>query len=70
MARILITGSSDGIGQLVARSLIAQGHEVILHARNPSRAEAAMAGAPGAQFVLVADLSSISQTKQLVRDAN
>lgn len=70
MARIFITGSSDGIGQLIARSLIAQGHKVTLHARNLQRAEVAMAGAPGAEGVLIADLSSITQTKQLASDAN
>ena len=70
MARIFITGSSDGLGQLIARSLIAQGHQVTLHARNPKRAEVAMAGAPGAEGVLIADLSSIAQTRQLAIDAN
>jgi short-subunit dehydrogenase len=70
MARIFITGSSDGIGQLVARQLIAQGHQVTLHARNSQRAEVAMSGAPGAEGVLIADLSSIAQTKQLASDAN
>ena len=70
MARIFITGSSDGLGQLIARALIAQGHQVTLHARNPKRAKIAMAGAPGAEGVLIADLSSIAQTKQLAIDAN
>ena len=70
MARIFITGSSDGLGQLVARQLIAQGHQVTLHARNSKRAEVATAGAPGAEGVLVADLQSIAQTKQLASEAN
>jgi NAD(P)-dependent dehydrogenase (short-subunit alcohol dehydrogenase family) len=70
MARIFITGSSDGIGQSVARQLIAQGHRVTLHARNPQRAQVATAGAPGAEGVLIADLSSIAETKNLAREAN
>jgi NAD(P)-dependent dehydrogenase (short-subunit alcohol dehydrogenase family) len=70
MARIFITGSSDGIGQIVARNLIAQGHQVTLHARNTQRAKDAMAAVPGAEGVLIADLSSISQTKKLAADAN
>ncbi|KAI9666374.1 MAG: hypothetical protein M1821_004310 [Bathelium mastoideum] len=70
MARIFITGSSDGLGQIVARSLIAQGHEVTLHARNTQRAQDAQAGAPGAKGVLIADLSSIAQTKALATQAN
>src|SRR5215213_4975813 len=37
MARIFITGSADGLGQLAAKALIAQGHQVVLHARNENR---------------------------------
>jgi short-subunit dehydrogenase len=70
MARIFITGPSDGIGQVVARNLIAQGHQVTLHARNSQRAAQAVAAVPGAEGVLIADLSSISQTKKLASDAN
>jgi NAD(P)-dependent dehydrogenase (short-subunit alcohol dehydrogenase family) len=32
MARIFITGSADGLGQLAAKALIAQGNQVVLHA--------------------------------------
>jgi len=34
---ILITGSTDGIGIETAKMLISQGHNVLLHARNPMR---------------------------------
>jgi NAD(P)-dependent dehydrogenase (short-subunit alcohol dehydrogenase family) len=37
MARIFITGSADGLGLLAAKALIAQGHKVVLHARNEKR---------------------------------
>ena len=70
MARIFITGSSDGLGQIAARALIAQGHAVTLHARTTQRAEQATKSVPGAAGVLVGDLSSISQTKALASDAN
>jgi len=70
MARIFITGSSDGIGQHIARNLIAQGHHVTLHARNASRAKDASNGAPGAEGVLIGDLSTISAIKKLAQDAN
>ncbi len=43
MARIFITGSTDGLGLAAARSLLADGHEVVLHARTAERA-AAVAG--------------------------
>ena len=42
MARIFITGSADGLGQLGAKSLIQHGHKVILHARNAERARDAL----------------------------
>jgi len=70
MARIFITGSADGLGQMAARLLVQQGHTVVLHARNPYRARQAMEAVPGAQTVLHADLSSISQTIQLAKEVN
>jgi short-subunit dehydrogenase len=38
MARVFITGSSDGLGQMAAQLLIEQGHSVVLHARSEQRA--------------------------------
>jgi NAD(P)-dependent dehydrogenase (short-subunit alcohol dehydrogenase family) len=70
MARILITGSSDGLGQLAARRLIASGHIVVLHARSAARASQARAAVPAAETCLIGDLSSVSSTKQLAADAN
>jgi len=34
MARVFITGSSDGLGRMAAQLLIEQGHGVVLHTRN------------------------------------
>ncbi len=70
MARIFITGSSDGLGQLAAAKLIHEGHQVVLHARNQDRAQEAIAKMPGAETVLVADLSDVEATIQLAHDAN
>lgn len=70
MARIFITGSADGLGQLAAQSLVAQGHQVVLHARNKKRGEEALAKVPGAEAVLAADLSSIEETKRFAADVN
>lgn len=39
MSRILITGSTDGLGRLAAESLHRQGHTIVVHARNADRAE-------------------------------
>lgn len=70
MAKIFITGSSDGLGQLAAKALIRSGHEVVLHARNEARAQQAREKIPGATDVLVADLSSMAETKALAAQAN
>jgi NAD(P)-dependent dehydrogenase (short-subunit alcohol dehydrogenase family) len=70
MSRVFITGSSDGLGQMSAALLIEQGHQVVLHARNQKRAGQAMDKVPGAERVLIADLSSIKETKNLAAEAN
>ncbi len=70
MSRIFVTGSADGLGLMAARLLIEDGHEVVLHARSPQRADEALRRAPGAVSVLVGDLASIEQTRQLAADAN
>ncbi len=72
MSKIFITGSSDGLGLLAAKDLVAAGHEVVLHARNKARGEEALNNVPGAgaTLVLIGDLSSIDETKQLAADAN
>src|SRR5579863_6408099 len=70
MARIFITGSTDGLGRTAAELLIEQGHRVVLHARNEQRAEAAMAGVPGAEAVVTGDLSSMAQTRGVAVQVN
>jgi NAD(P)-dependent dehydrogenase (short-subunit alcohol dehydrogenase family) len=70
MARIFITGSVDGLGQLAANALVHQGHSVVLHARNPERAKYGLARVPGAEAMLTADLSSMDQTKDLASQVN
>jgi NAD(P)-dependent dehydrogenase (short-subunit alcohol dehydrogenase family) len=70
MARILITGSSDGLGSAAAQRLISRGHSVVLHARNAERAKDATAAAPGAEAVVTGDLSSIPATKALAAQIN
>jgi len=55
---------------MAASLLIEQGHDVILHARNKQRGKDAAAAVPGAKNVLIADLSSIEETKALARQLN
>lgn len=69
MMKVFITGSSDGIGLLMAYRLISQGHMVVMHARNANRARFAKAACPYAAAVLTGDLSSIKETKELAAKA-
>jgi NAD(P)-dependent dehydrogenase (short-subunit alcohol dehydrogenase family) len=70
MARILTTGSSDGLGLMVAQRLARDGHEVVLHARNEARAADARALLPGAAAVVVGDLASMGGMHQVAAQAN
>ncbi|AKI00341.1 short chain dehydrogenase [Hoeflea sp. IMCC20628] len=67
---ILITGSTDGIGLETAKLLVADGHTVLLHGRNPEKlahAETALAalGKGGSIETYVADLSRLADVEAL-----
>ena len=70
MARVLITGSSDGLGLMAARLLVDDGHAVILHARNEQRGDHAQQALPGAEHVVIGDLESIAGMRQVAEQAN
>ena len=70
MARILITGAADGLGQLAAKSLADQGHQVVLHARNAERRRDAQQKVPNAEHVISGDLSNIDGIKNVAYEAN
>lgn len=70
MARILITGSSTGLGLMTGASLAEDGHRVVLHARNDERANAAWKALPAAHAVVEGDVSTIRATRRLAEKAN
>jgi len=70
MARIFITGSSDGLGRMAAELLIEQGHKIVLHARNEARAKQTLSAVPGAEAIVIGDLSSIGQTREVASQVN
>lgn len=70
MARVLITGSSDGLGLGAARLLASQHHDVVLHARNQARAADAGLALPEATGVVVGDLTTIAGMREVVQAAN
>jgi NAD(P)-dependent dehydrogenase (short-subunit alcohol dehydrogenase family) len=70
MARILITGSTDGLGRAAARALIVEGHQVVLHARSRERASALNELAPRSAGVVVGDLGSAIETRSVADQVN
>lgn len=70
MASIFITGSNDGLGRDAARRLLAGGHTVVGHARSQAKADALREQLPEIDDVLIADLASQGQVRQLAADAN
>jgi NAD(P)-dependent dehydrogenase (short-subunit alcohol dehydrogenase family) len=69
MKNVFVTGSADGIGRQTALMLAAEGHRVVLHARNEERAAAAVAAVPAAAAVVIGDLASLTQTRALAKAA-
>src|SRR5262252_4722901 len=63
--RVLVTGSTDGIGLSTAIRLTALGAGVIVHGSDPQRVRTASTQVPRAESV-VADLSSLAAVRRLV----
>jgi NAD(P)-dependent dehydrogenase (short-subunit alcohol dehydrogenase family) len=70
MARVFITGSTDGLGRAAAGVLMAEGHDVVLHARSRERAAALSDLTAGAAEVVIGDLSSAAETRNLAGQVN
>ena len=70
MARIFITGSTDGLGRATAQQLLDGGHQVIVHARSADRLGAVRdlldRGAAG----VVGDLSDMEETRDVGAQVN
>jgi NAD(P)-dependent dehydrogenase (short-subunit alcohol dehydrogenase family) len=69
MARVFITGSSDGLGKMAAELLVEQGHTVALHARSAARADD-LRKQVAADDIVIGDLSSIAETKSVADQVN
>ena len=65
MRRIFITGSTDGLGRAAARTLIAEGLEVVLYVRSPQRVSALADLAPRAAGVVIRNLGSAVETRAM-----
>ena len=58
MARILITGSAQGLGRAAATTLLDDGHQVVVHARDTNRAAALTDLVDRGAALVVGDLAS------------
>jgi NAD(P)-dependent dehydrogenase (short-subunit alcohol dehydrogenase family) len=70
MARIFISGSSTGLGLMAGQLLAEQGHQVVLHARDGTRAKDAGRALPQAEAVVVGDLETIAGAREFAAQAN
>ncbi len=70
MTRVLITGSADGLGRAAAQTLLEQGHDVVVHARNQDRLSDVRDLLDGGAAAVVGDLSDLQQTRGVADQAN
>lgn len=64
----LITGSTDGVGRLVAKRLGKAGARILVHGRNRKKGERVVAGIKdggGSAELLAADLSALAEVRRL-----
>jgi NAD(P)-dependent dehydrogenase (short-subunit alcohol dehydrogenase family) len=67
--KVLLTGSSKGIGYKIAKDLIKEGHQLVLHYNsNRSLLEALINEYSSNSFIVKADLSEENEIKNLVDD--
>jgi NAD(P)-dependent dehydrogenase (short-subunit alcohol dehydrogenase family) len=69
-ARVFITGSADGLGRAAAQTLLEQGHEVVVHARNRDRLAAVRDLLDRGAAAVVGDLSDLEETRDVAGQVN
>jgi NAD(P)-dependent dehydrogenase (short-subunit alcohol dehydrogenase family) len=70
MARVFITGSADGLGRLAAQTLLDDGHEVVVHARDNDRLASLHDLVDRGAATVVGDLSDTDQTRGIAAQVN
>ncbi len=69
-ARVFITGSADGLGRAAAKTLLADGHEVVVHVRSEARLPAVKELVDQGAAATIGDLSDLAQIRDLARQVN
>jgi NAD(P)-dependent dehydrogenase (short-subunit alcohol dehydrogenase family) len=70
MACIFITGSAAGLGRATAQTLLGEGHDVIVHARNAQRLAAAQDLIGRGASAVVGDLGDLDQVRAVAGRVN
>lgn len=70
MAHVFVTGSTQGLGRATAEALLSQGHQVVVHARDQTRASTLSDLVERGARVVVGDLASQQQTRVLADQVN
>jgi NAD(P)-dependent dehydrogenase (short-subunit alcohol dehydrogenase family) len=70
MRRVLVTGSTTGLGRAAAEAMLDDGHVVVLHARNRQRADDLGDLADRAAGLVIGDLESDRETRALADQVN
>lgn len=70
MARVFITGSTDGLGLAAAETLLQDGHDVILHARSSRRVPAVQHLLDRGAHCVTGDLAVAQEVRQIADQAN
>lgn len=65
---ILITGATDGIGQLTAKTLAAEGHTILIHGRSAEKLVQAAKEIVGTTEIYSADLTRMDQVHAMAAD--
>jgi NAD(P)-dependent dehydrogenase (short-subunit alcohol dehydrogenase family) len=70
LSRILVTGSADGLGRLTADSLLAAGHDVVVHARNEERATSLDPLVTRGAGLVIADFTDRDAVRRVAAELN
>jgi NAD(P)-dependent dehydrogenase (short-subunit alcohol dehydrogenase family) len=70
MARVLVTGSADGLGRAAAESLLDDGHDVVVHARSTPRLSAVGDLLDRGAAAVVGDLADRDETRGVAEQVN
>ena len=71
MSLVFVTGAASGVGLLTARELIDDGHDVVIHARNPERLTGEVTEiVDKVRGVVYGDLDSVTGVETVAASAN